>query len=500
MFKSFRKKRSSISTKITLTVVGFAIFVVTAAWLLNNFLITSIFMWNLKKNLTITFNSCNELFANTDVDNVKNGDLLGEADNPSDAVVMIFDKKNENIYTTISDESRMMESLHGLIKSVEKEKEKGQLEKGKFIIQKHADPIINADYFDLIGILDNGNYIIVRSPIARIEITMHIVNTIFIYVATALVIFGSLFILGLSKVFAVPVKRMSEVAMRMAQLDFDVKVPITSNDEIGELGSYMNEMSSTLERTISELKAANIQLQKDIKEREEIDEMRKEFLSHVSHELKTPIALIQGYAEGLKDNISDDPESMDFYTDVIIDEAHKMNLLVKKLLTLNEIEFGNTPLKIERFELVGFIQDIIDASKILIEEAKAKIIFLEKAPQYVWADEYMIEGVVTNYLTNAIHYVEPNGEIRVWFEEHGNDLRVCIYNQGKTIADEDIDKLFLKFYKADKARTREYGGNGIGLSIVAATMEAHGKQYGVYNKENGVVFYFDLDANMLVDN
>lgn len=280
----------------------------------------------------------------------------------------------------------------------------------------------------------------------------------------------------------------------MSELDFDVKIPVTSNDEIGELGNSMNEMSEKLEQTISELKAANIELQRDIAERRKIDDMRKEFLSHVSHELKTPIALIQGYAEGLKDDMCDDKESRDFYTDVIIDESHKMNTMVKRLLTLNEIEFGDTKLNIERFELVGFVNSILASTKILAEEKGAEIIFEEEPPVYVWADEYMIEEVFTNYLTNAIHYVRKDGVIRISFKPMGNDIRVCVYNQGDWIAEEDIGRVFEKFYKADKARTREYGGNGIGLSIVAATMEAHGKKYGVENVADGVLFYFDLDA------
>ena len=118
---------------------------------------------------------------------------------------------------------------------------------------------------------------------------------------------------------------------------------------------------------------------------------------------------------------------------------------------------------------------------------------------YESAAEYMIEEVITNNLTNAIHYVRKDGVIRISFKPMGNDIRVCVYNQGDWIAEEDIGRVFEKFYKADKARTREYGGNGIGLSIVAATMEAHGKKYGVENVADGVLFYFDLDANVLAD-
>ena len=192
----------------------------------------------------------------------------------------------------------------------------------------------------------------------------------------------------------------------------------------------------------------------------------------------------------------EDEESREFYTDVIIDEASKMNILVKKLLNLNEIESGNVPLNIERFELVEFIKNIISAHMILVEETGARVLFEEDAPVYVWADEYMIEEVVTNYLTNAVHYVKEGGLIKIYFLSVGTNVRVCVYNEGENIPQDEIEKLFIKFYKVDKARTREYGGSGIGLSIVAATMEAHGKPYGVFNVENGVVFYFDLDANM----
>lgn len=488
--------KNSVRTKITLMVVIFSTAIVAASWIICNYLIESIFVFNLKVNLKTTYNSCNQLFLHDKSGEIEEGDLFGKIKNPTEAIVLIFDRENSKIYTSINNEGQMMDSLSDMVRAIEESEGNSQYQPGEFVIKKNHDTRINADYYDLIGTLDNGFTIILRSPIARIEYTMSIITKVFVYISVGTIVFGSLFMLAFSNIFAAPIKTLSHAAKRMTQLDFDVKVPVITNDEIGELGLCMNEMSQKLEETISELKAANIQLEKDIKQKQQIDEMRKEFLSHVSHELKTPIALIQGYAEGLKDNLFDDPESKEFYTDVIIDEAHKMNTLVKKLLNLNEIEFGDNPLRIERFELVGFIEQIISASKILLNDATVNIDFAETPPVYVWADEYMIEEVFTNYLTNAIHYVCEGGLIKIYFEHNNGDVRVCVYNQGSRIADEDIDKLFIKFYKADKARTREYGGNGIGLSIVAATMQAHGKPYGVYNVEDGVVFYFDLDANM----
>jgi signal transduction histidine kinase len=453
----------------------------------------SVFIKSVKNNLVKTYDSCNELFDSDDV-TFNADDLTGKIDNAQDAIVVIFDSRNQNIYTTINDESQMMRSIEGILQTINSNDDL-VFERGSYEITKNHDTLINADYYDLIGVLNNGMLVVVRSPIARIQNAMSVIAKVFNNVGVGLIIFSSVFILALSSIFTVPIKRLSHAAKKMTELNFDVKVPVVTKDEIGELSSYMNAMSWRLQQTISELKAANIKLQKEIDNKQQIDDMRKEFLSHVSHELKTPIALIQGYAEGLKD-MADDEESREFYTDVIIDEAQKMNNMVKKLLDLNEIEFGTEPLKIERFELVEFLSQIISTSQILTENSDAIIEFDEKPPIYVWADEYMIEEVFTNLLTNAIHYVTPGGVIRIFLERIEGDVRVSVYNQGNQIADEDIDKLFIKFYKADKARTREYGGSGIGLSIVAATMEAHNKQYGVYNVDDGVVFYFDLDANI----
>ena len=279
----------------------------------------------------------------------------------------------------------------------------------------------------------------------------------------------------------------------MSHLDFDVKVPTGSDDELGRLGASINELSSKLEFTISELKTANNELQKDIEQKVQIDEMRKEFLSHVSHELKTPIALIQGYSEGLKDNILDDEESKEFYCDVIADEAKKMNRMVQKLLTLNQIEFGNNQVNMERFDITEMIRNMVESSKILVEKQEVKIIF-DEPETHVWADEFMIEEVVNNYLSNARYHVTDGGIIKVSYCLHGNDVRIKVFNTGDHIPQEDIDKLWVKFYKVDKARTREYGGSGIGLSIVEATMKAHGKDYGVANVEGGVEFYFDVES------
>ena len=280
----------------------------------------------------------------------------------------------------------------------------------------------------------------------------------------------------------------------MANLNFDMKYTSGGNNEIGILGENFNKMSLQLEKTVSELKTANNQLQKDIEQKEKLEDMRNEFLGNVSHELKTPIALIQGYAEGLKEGINDDPESTEFYCDVIIDEAGKMNRMVKNLLTLNQLEFGTDEVEFERFDIVKLVKGVIASCDILIQQVNANVDFIADETAYVWADEFKTEQVVRNYLTNAIHHVGNEKRIEVKIVSTDGKVCVSVFNSGKPIPKEDVPKLWDKFYKVDKAHTREYGGNGIGLSIVKAIMESFHQGYGVKNYDNGVEFWFELDA------
>ena len=290
-----------------------------------------------------------------------------------------------------------------------------------------------------------------------------------------------------------PISELTELSRKMSDLDFEAKYESKVGNEIDVLGDNFNRMSSQLETTISELKSANNELQRDIEDKIKIDKMRKEFLDNVSHELKTPIALIQGYAEGLKENISDDPESREFYCDVIMDEASKMNKLVKNLLTLNQLESGKDAVVMERFDIVSLIRGVLQTMNIMIGQKDAKVIFEAEKPVYVWADEFKIEEVVTNYVSNALNHLEGEKEIEIKLQDEDNRVKISVFNTGTPIPEADVPNLWNKFYKVDKARTREYGGSGIGLSIVKAIMEGMNQEYGVQNFDNGVEFWFTLD-------
>ena len=290
-----------------------------------------------------------------------------------------------------------------------------------------------------------------------------------------------------------PILQLADISKRMTNLDFDAKFQGKGENEINLLGDHMNQLSETLEKTISELKSANNELQMDIERKTEIDEMRKEFISNVSHELKTPIALIQGYAEGLSECINDDAASREFYCEVIMDEADKMNTMVKNLLTLNQLESGSEQVVFERFDLLEVIHGVVNATAILREQSGISLNVHARGAEYVWADEFKTEQVLTNYISNAIHYAAGEKRIEVSVIPGADTVRVEVFNTGNTIPDEEAAHIWDKFYKIDKARTREYGGNGIGLSIVKAIMDSFHQKCGVLNEENGVTFWFELD-------
>ena len=375
-------------------------------------------------------------------------------------------------------------------------KEKELLEsEANYNIFKVLDERIQSNYIELFGILDNGHYILMKANFESMKESVSIANKFLAYIGIGVIIASSILMFFISKSFTKPIQELSGIAKRMSDLDFDVKYGNTRQDEIGELGNSINVLSDKLEHTISELKSANNELMTDIENKIQIDEMRKEFLSNVSHELKTPIALIQGYAEGLKENISDDQESRDFYCEVIMDEANKMNKMVKKLLSLNQIEFGNNQINFERFDITALIKNVLASTDILFRQKNAVLRMEEYGPVYVWADEYMIEEVVTNYISNALNHADGERIIEIRMEQKEDVCRICVYNTGDRIPEEELEKVWIKFYKVDKARTREYGGSGIGLSIVRAIMNSLNRECGVENKEEGVEFWFEVDRS-----
>ena len=367
----------------------------------------------------------------------------------------------------------------------------------EYIIDRYYDSDNGHEYIGMYGNLESGDMFVMRTSIDSMKASIRISNQFALYIGALMIAICVICVLIFSIGLSFRIERLAYISTEMSKLNFNVKYEDNSQDEISQLGNNMNILSEKLESTISELKTTNNKLKCEIKKKEEIDDMRKEFISNVSHELKTPIAIIQGYAEGLKDCVNEDADSREFYCDVIMDESYKMNNMVRKLITLNQMEFGENKAEMERFDIVTVIDQILNKFKVIIENKNARILFDNQHKVYVWADEFMTEEVVTNYLSNALNHLSGKNVITIKVMEENDRVRCSVTNTGENIPEQDLTKIWDKFYKVDKARTREYGGSGIGLSIVKAVMESMNGNYGVYNTEDGVEFWFDVEKGQI---
>jgi len=346
--------------------------------------------------------------------------------------------------------------------------------------------------------LRNGDIIYIKIQMGPIKENIKVANETIGMIGIALVILSAIGSSIFTKKIVQPINRIQTITGKMAKLDFSEKFDERINySELREIGHNINVMSDKLERTLEQLRANNNELERKVEEKLKVDEMRKQFISDVSHELKTPIALIQGYSEGLIDNVNKDEESRKFYAEVIQDEAKKMDELVKKLLELMKLEYKERKFNDTKFDLTKLINNEIRRETVVLQEKNITIDFDSDEINMVYADEDCIEQIISNFFTNAIKNCdEKNGEkkISIRTEKVNDKIRLYVYNTGNNIPKEIIKKIWGRFYKADTARTRENGGTGIGLALIKAIMNNYNNKYGVKNFPNGVEFYCDINS------
>lgn len=505
--------KHSIRGRFTMIFVGLMAAVLFTTWAVNSFFLEGFYTRQKLKILERAYGLINQLV----VEKADNGESLTEdlqslysADGEQTELsrllrlmsekyntnIAIVDSMNDDAMPSARDARFLADRVHQYILGRNNPGTEVLVNQDNYKIQKSYDRHSQAYYLESWGFFeDNRTIFIMSMPIASIHDSVAVSNKFLAYVGLAALVAGSALMYFTTKKVTSPIMSLASLSARMSELDFEARYEGRSEDEIGVLGRSMNTLSEKLKETIGELKTANNELQRDIEEKIRIDETRKDFIANVSHELKTPIALIQGYAEGLTEGMAEDPDSRDYYCEVIMDEAGKMNKMVKQLLTLTALEFGNEQTVMERFNLTELIQGVISAAGLILQQKQITVEFSCTEPLYVWGDEFKIEEVVTNYFNNALNHAEGDKKVIIRAERNEEEVRVTVFNTGRPIPEADIPNLWTKFFKVDKARTREYGGSGIGLSIVKAIMDSHHKKYGVRNLENGVEFWFTLDCS-----
>ncbi len=489
------KVKKSLKTEMITVFVGILLLILLSTTLINRFFLPKYYISKKEKTLINAYTDTNQAIKNDAIGSTEFKLSVERVCAASNIAVYAIDK-NGSVYLSSSTnegvlKNRLLDHAFGLSEDTVLEKT------DHYQIIRTKDTRMQTDYMEMWGNFDDGSSFIMRTPLESITENSEIANRFLFLVILGVLVVGFVLALFFSRRITKPIVELTHQSSRMADLDFAVHFNGGGTDEIAVLGENFNRMSRNLEQTITELKNANLKLQHDIEKKEQLESMRSDFVSNVSHELKTPIALIQGYAEGLSDDsVLEDAEDRRYYADVILDEAKKMNQMVRSLLQLNQLEFGKGELDLSLFDLGEMAAGVVAANKISIEEAGIKVENTIPKGLSAWGDTFLIEEVFTNYLTNAIHHSTGEKRIRISAETRDKNIRINVFNTGNRIPEEDLPRLWEKFYKVDKAHTREYGGNGIGLSIVRAIMNAHSGAYGVRNDTDGVTFYFELDRSM----
>ena len=493
--EEIKLKFKSVRFKLFFTMCVVILVIILSLVLINSIVLENFYIYSKTATIKQVYQKVNDYY-NTENTNVDLKTELKKIAYKNNFDILIKTDTNLIIFTS----DREFLSSTYILKDINEIKSKSIEEnETKINVKVTTDEVNNISYMFLTGILDNGYVLYIRMPISPIEESVKISNTVLLMIGGITLVVAGIIASFISRKFTNPILQLNDIANKMAKLDFSKKYRITdTEDEINELGRSINTMSDKLEATIKELQKNNIELEKDIEEKSKIDEMRKQFISDVSHELKTPIALIQGYAEGLIENVNSDEESRKFYAEVILDETNKMDKLVKQLLELMKLEYGKREFDNEKFNINELINEVLRKCSVMINEKNIKVYFENKEPIYVYADEFYMDQIITNYLTNAIKHaeeVEKETKIEITVEKVSNKIRVSVFNTGENIPEEDLQRIWGRFYKLDSSRNRQDGGSGIGLALVKAIMNNYQNEYGVKNKKNGVEFYFDMDIS-----
>ncbi|WP_313639362.1 HAMP domain-containing sensor histidine kinase [Paenibacillus sp.] len=297
-----------------------------------------------------------------------------------------------------------------------------------------------------------------------------------------------------SKTLSKPLVKMSVIANQIANQNFSEKYIVKSKDELGQMGEALNKISTNLEQKITELVHANEQLAQDYEMQMKLQDKEKEFVANVSHELKTPLTIINGYIKGIKNGVYEQ-NALKYY-DVILDEVDRMTEMIQEMLDISRLESPTYQLTESTFDLWHIFLKVYDKCKAMADEKGLNVRFEIDEEAYVRGDIKRIEQVITNLFVNAVKYTPKHSHINIniIYDDSTEKYMFKIENENTRISHEEIDRIWDPFYRIEKSRSKEFGGTGLGLAIVRQILDLHYSNYGVHNTENGVVFYFDLYA------
>jgi len=343
---------------------------------------------------------------------------------------------------------------------------------------------------------NTNRYLFVMTSLQPVGEAVEILKKYFVYLAPVILMLIVILSLTYSRIVSRPLVTLSRSAARLAKLDFTVEPEIDSKDEFGELSRNMIALSRNLDTTLKELTYTNVKLQAEMEEKQRSEQLRKELIANISHELKTPLGIVKGFAEGLQDGVASDKR--DRYLALIVNETDRMNALIMDMLELSKFEVKAIQLTLRSVSLTNLIQNVVNSFSQQLESKhlQCRLNKGEVEELFVKADPRRIEQVVLNLLSNAIRHAVENSVISVRIERSSaGKVVTVIENTGSPIAEEDLSRIWHQFYRVERSRDRKSGGTGLGLAIVKHILELHDSKFGVVNTNQGVAFYFDLNES-----
>ncbi len=492
-----RKSRTpmSVSTRLFLWIMMLMSLFVTVIIVVDTFLINYLYIFSTVWDQWSIDSDFDEMFAGEESDYL---DKLSEMEKEYRTFIELYDPAGVLVYTSDAEPPVFGASTdQSLVRSYGKEDENSvhfELKGLERVFELLTDP--NSDiglrYFVHTIELNNGYTAKTFKMITPVKEGAELAFYIVIATSVALIFVAIVVVRLFAGRFTKPLKKISSITQNMATLDFSKRCPPANTREIDSLSESINTLSESLSGAIEELKEKNRQLQEDFEKEKQLEEIRNNFITGVSHELKTPIAIIRGYAEGLTFLADTDPAAAKQYSETIVSETERMNDLVMRLLEILKYQSGDYQVKEENFDLAEIVQDWFSRNEDLL--ASKNISYVNRIPAGLTGkgDSLLISSVVNNYLSNGVSHIDGERVLRADAEDRGDAYRIHLFNTGKPIAQKDIELIWNSFYRADKSLSRAEGRFGLGLTIVASIQNLHGMQYGVENKPDGVSFWFDV--------
>lgn len=479
----------SIKTRLTITICGILLLVFSVQMAVNFLLAEKYYVYQKTRMMKEV--------------NRQIIDMVKTSDENIEWIIRRLDENN-NLEIMLADEHLNMIYTNRPMPTVMDPHDPGEFDFEKYpkAYYKASDPMIiktNTREGDRIRLLskikqgDNTYYMVIRLSVKSISADMGSTNMFILYISTFAIIIGILIVYITAKQFAKPIENMNKVAIRISELDFSLRAEdVKRKDEIGSLARNINYMSDHLEENILNLQEANKKLEFDNKIMSQVDEQRKELIANISHELKTPLAILTGYTELLSNDIPGIDKK--FYYETIQDEAKKMDILIKNLLNLSDFENRLFNLNIEEIDIQSFAENVFRKNELLMKNKGIIGEFYSQPCGTVLADPMYLEVAINNYISNAISYTKKDRKITLTLESSGEDVVITVFNEGSNINEEHLDRIWNSFYRVDKSRKRTSQNNiGLGLYIVRSIMNAHHGKCGAVNRENGVAFWLSVN-------